>query len=131
MLLAFILPASVFSISIFCIGLFLIGCKIGCKIGEIIDPLYGKLGLFEVTDPHDKTLDQEVQWNDGYYIEGLDRCANIQNIINEQLLYHPAIIRAGQEDKIDEAIKLIGNVYQTIGAMQFFEEKEDDKINKG
>ena len=55
-------------------------------------------------------------WNNGYYIEGLDRCNTILTLIEELLVDHPSTEKVpGIASKIEQASDLIMSVYQDIG----------------
>lgn len=52
----------------------------------------------------------------GHYIEAVDRCHCINEIIDTILLQHPAIAQnATWKKDIEKAQELIGKVYQEIG----------------
>lgn len=64
---------------------------------------------------------QKIDWNDGYWVEGLDRAYTL-TVIFEQLLgnkvngYHPAIVRAGLQQECDAVSLQIADLYTSIGA---------------
>lgn len=64
---------------------------------------------------------QDAEWNDGYWVEGLDRAYTL-TFMFEQLLgnsangYHPAIVRAGLQRQCDAVSLQIADLYTSIGA---------------
>jgi hypothetical protein len=62
-----------------------------------------------------KKLLDAVDWNDGYITEGLDRCHTIQVMLQELLVDHPAVLKAGVWTEISEASSRIFDAYQKIG----------------
>jgi len=61
--------------------------------------------------------DSEIEWNDGYILEGMDRCHSVMVMIGELLDEHPAIVRSGVQEKLESATDLIMDCYQTIGQL--------------
>lgn len=57
------------------------------------------------------------EWNDGYIIEGCDRCHNAAELVDNWLAEHPAIIKAGQQENIDKAMELLMEAYQAVGQL--------------
>ena len=79
-----------------------------------LNPLdYKKLNDLDVPD-----------WNDGYYLEGMDRCHTIMTMMDQLLREHPSIKRVGLDDKFDSAFDLIYEMYQAIGIY------EDEELTK-
>lgn len=64
-----------------------------------------------------KELLQSVDWNDGYITEGLDRCHTIRMLIEELLVDHPAVLKAGVWTEVSEAASRIEDAYQMIGGL--------------
>jgi len=56
-------------------------------------------------------------WNDGYIVEGCDRLHVVECIIEQHIISHPAIIKAGAKAKIDAAQTLLTEAYQMVGAL--------------
>ena len=61
--------------------------------------------------------DEDFEWNDGYITEGLQTCHIIMGLLDEHLQEHPAVIRAGKQSEIEEAIDRVMVVYQSIGRL--------------
>ena len=57
------------------------------------------------------------EFNEGHIIEGLDRCHTIMILMDEIIIEHPAVIKAGVNDDLLEAQGLIMKAYQAIGAL--------------
>lgn len=55
--------------------------------------------------------------NEGYIIEGCDRLHVVDCMIEEHIADHPAIIKAGAKDKVDQAQELLTEAYQMVGAL--------------
>ena len=51
-----------------------------------------------------------TEWNDGYITEGLDRTHILMSNMDDYLLDHPAIVKAGMNDNVKEAIELLSEV---------------------
>ena len=62
---------------------------------------------------------EEVEWNDGHILEGLDRCHTLLVLIDQLLNEHPAIIKAGMEENLSKAEEMIVDIYQEIGRLDF------------
>ena len=61
-------------------------------------------------------------WNDGYWIEGMDRCNTILILIESLLDAHPAIERTkGGSEKVKKAGEILAELYQDIGAASYKE----------
>lgn len=58
------------------------------------------------------------EWNDGYYLEGMDRIHVATCGIEDHILEHPSVIKAGGSEKIALAIRLLSEVYQEIGKIE-------------
>lgn len=69
-------------------------------------------------------LEESFLWNDGYYLEGMDRLHTIQVMIEKLLSYHPAIILSGNQNSIDKVQKLLNDIYQSIGNMEYEDGEE-------
>jgi len=122
------LPTKIFTVLFICLGGWYFGTRVSDFLCDFYDENFNS-NKDDGTDVNGNLPVEEVDWNDGYIIEGLDRCYNIRDIIQSQLLCHPAVLRAGQEDKVKEAIMLIGRIYLSIGTIQC-EGEENDKSNK-
>ena len=61
----------------------------------------------------------DTEWNDGYYLESMDRIHTIQIMIDNLLDQHPAIVKlkCGQE-RVDLVQDMLGDIYQDIGKME-------------
>lgn len=59
----------------------------------------------------------EPAWNDGYILEGLDRTHNLLCNVDEWLYDHPAILKAGMNDKVKEVVETLMEVYQAVGRL--------------
>ena len=70
---------------------------------------------------------REEDWNDGYYIEGMDRCHTVCVMIEELLLHHPVVKKCEVSFYIEEAERLISRAYQKIGSLSH----EDKKLTSG
>lgn len=57
------------------------------------------------------------EYNLGHLIEGYDRCHTIVVMINELLNEHPAIIKSGQQWRIDKALEFITDAYQGLSVL--------------
>lgn len=58
------------------------------------------------------------EWNDGYILEGMDRCHTIMLMIEELLSGHPSVVKTKNQWNIDNASKMIMSVYQDIGSLR-------------
>ena len=63
-----------------------------------------------------------TEWNDGYITEGLDRTHILMSNMDDYLLDHPAIVKAGMNDNVKEAIELLYEVYQCVGRLDLEDE---------
>jgi len=61
------------------------------------------------------------EWNDGYILEGQDRCHTILVMIDNLLYQHPAVIRADVEILFNAARNNLIVLYQQIGNLDFFD----------
>lgn len=61
--------------------------------------------------------DDAQPFNDGHIVEGLDRCHTLMTMLDQLLDQHPAIIKAGAQDEVSEALQLIMDAYQKIGEL--------------
>ena len=96
--------------------------KLGGLVGHEWRPCNDSINLSKWIDLAE--LEQQlaaVEWNDGYWVEGLDRAYTL-TVMFEQLLgnsaagYHPAITRAGLQQQCDAVSEQIADLYQLIGA---------------
>lgn len=69
-------------------------------------------------------LDNDFEWNDGYYLEGMDRIHTIHVMIEELLNKHPMIVLSGGQKVIDDIQNKLSSVYQFIGAMEYEESQK-------
>ena len=60
----------------------------------------------------------DPEWNEGYALEGLDRTHIIMCMVNEFLVGHPAVVKAGLTCKVEVAANLLMEVYQAIGQLE-------------
>lgn len=58
-----------------------------------------------------------TEWNDGYITEGLDRTHILMSNMDDYLLDHPAIIKAGMNDKVKDVVDTLMTVYQAVGRL--------------
>lgn len=65
----------------------------------------------------DVTQDEDFVWNDGYVLEGMDRCHTIMVMMEELLVNHPSILRSEQSEEVDKVISDVMDIYQKIGLM--------------
>jgi len=70
---------------------------------------------------------EEIEWNDGYWFEAMDRVWCTAHTIEELLFEHPAIMRAGLNDDIEAILTKMHNIYQAIGIAEFREEQKKKK----
>ena len=68
-------------------------------------------------------MSEEQVFNEGHIIEGLDRVFIAQCNLDEFVLDHPAVMKAGCNQKVEEAIRLLAEVYQEIGQLSEYMEK--------
>lgn len=68
-------------------------------------------------------LPTNFEWNDGYYLEGIDRVHTIQVLISEILDQHPAIVLSHHQEDIDIIQDMFSKIYQDIGAMEYEKSK--------
>ena len=65
---------------------------------------------------------EEVEWNDGYYLESMDRIHTIQIMAEELLNGHPAILKLKcGEERLELIQDMLYDLYQDIGKMEFEE----------
>jgi len=77
-------------------------------------------------DEHPDQPIEKADWNDGYYFEASDRCHSILIMIDELLMWHPAVLRVdGVSDKIKQASRLISEANQDI--CQYEHEREGEQ----
>ncbi|TDX23714.1 hypothetical protein DFO67_12431 [Modicisalibacter xianhensis] len=67
----------------------------------------------------DREQDGDFVWNDGFWTEGLDRCATIRLMMETLLEGHPAIKRAGAQALIAQALANLDDAYQLVGQEAF------------
>ena len=100
--------------------------KLGGQFGNEWRPCNDSINLNKWLDLAELDLSlQEAaaidNWNDGYWVEGLDRAYTL-TVMFEQLLgnsaagYHPAIVRAGLQHQCDAVSLQIADLYTAIGA---------------
>lgn len=70
------------------------------------------------------TCHEDVEWNDGYYFEAMDRCHTMMVMISEILDGHPAIQKVGVQKNIDKAVENIMHAYQKLGEADFYKDEE-------
>lgn len=56
------------------------------------------------------------KWNDDYWVEGMDRCYTIAQMMELLLLGHPSVIATDSEEAVIRAIEILNEVHQDIGA---------------
>jgi hypothetical protein len=64
-------------------------------------------------------LAKDFEWNDGYYLEGMDRVHTIQVMISEILDQHPMIVLSNNQEKLEKIQRKLTEIYQSIGAMEY------------
>lgn len=57
-----------------------------------------------------------MNWNDGYYLEGVDRVHTIRVMIEELLDNHPSIKRLQLSDELEDVQKILGGISQKLAA---------------
>lgn len=63
-----------------------------------------------------KEIDKESQnFNDGYWLEGMDRVSCSIHMIETLILDHPSIQKAELTGEIENIIEKLDNVYQQLG----------------
>ena len=68
-------------------------------------------------------MNEEVEWNDGFILEAMDRLHVVQCNIGDHILEHPAIKKADVEDHIQQALDHLMAAYQLVSNI---EEEEND-----
>lgn len=58
---------------------------------------------------------EDFEWNDGYWTEGLDRIHNIGCIVDMMLTGHPAVVRAELSENVEDLLSNLGALYQKMG----------------
>lgn len=56
----------------------------------------------------------EFEWDDVMWVEGLDRILSVSNIAHCMLADHPAIVRAGMKNDIEELVKCMDALYEKM-----------------
>lgn len=56
--------------------------------------------------------------NDGHLVEGLDRLHIVMCLIDDHVVDHPAIKKAGVAHNIESALDLIMDAYQAVGRVE-------------
>jgi len=59
----------------------------------------------------------DQKFNAGHIIEGCDRLHIIGEMIENLLVSHPAILKAGVERNISKAADILASCYQSVGAL--------------
>lgn len=72
--------------------------------------------------------DDPQPYNPGHRLEGLDRCSNISNLINDTLADHPAVLKAGAQGLVEGAIEQLTEAYRLIGLLNDDEESGDTEL---
>lgn len=62
--------------------------------------------------------DDTNEWNDGYILEGMDRCHTIMLLLDQLLDSHPSVIKAGQEIQLEVVSEVVMEIYQAIGRLE-------------
>ena len=57
------------------------------------------------------------EWNDGYTTEGCDRLHVIMCNLSDYLVEHPAIVKAGAEIEVQDALDNLMEAYQKVGRL--------------
>lgn len=68
-------------------------------------------------------MSEQQEFNDGHIIEGLDRLNSLMVMSHELLENHPAIIKAGLQDRLSKLQASIMDMYQAIGQLEEQEQK--------
>ena len=62
-------------------------------------------------------MENEIEINDGHYLELMDRLHVVNCTIDDHILNHPlAEVNKDVQNKIDEALGLLMEAYQMIGS---------------
>ncbi len=65
-------------------------------------------------------MDNQDDWNDGYWLEAMDRCSTISVMIDELLIKHPGVLRTPDgEQMIEECLRKVQKLYQAIGLAEY------------
>ena len=59
----------------------------------------------------------DKEFNEGHIVEGVDRIHTIIVMIEELLIDHPAIVKAGVSHDILEAQEILTTAYQKVGML--------------
>ena len=75
--------------------------------------------------------DDRIEWNDGYWVEGLDRIHTIQTMVDSLLVcsnagVHPSVLRAGLEDDIYMIQSILNLCYQKMAMASDKEQDNED-----
>lgn len=57
-------------------------------------------------------------FNEGHIVEALDRCNTLLTLIDELLYMHPAIIKAGCNDRVESLAEELADIYTEIGNLK-------------
>ena len=66
-------------------------------------------------------IKRDNPFNEGHIVEGMQTCHIVMSIIDSELSEHPAVIKAGFTEEVDEALDKIMQVYQAIGNLTEWE----------
>lgn len=73
----------------------------------------------KVTLRSEKELEElynKPTWNDGYWLEAMDRCNTVSIMLDQLLNKHPAVLRTPNGQKmLEKSIDQVQKLYQTIG----------------
>ena len=63
-------------------------------------------------------MDEEsVEFNDGHILEGCDRLHVAMSTISAHIDDHPAIVKAGAQSDIEQALASLMEAYQKVGSL--------------
>ena len=90
-----------------------------------LDNWPGNLIKEEREHPETKLL-EEVEWNDGYYLEGLDRCHTIIIMLDELLVNHPSVLKTKTSINLENIFDELHYVYNKISMLDFEESEKEN-----
>ena len=89
--------------------------------GEQYEIIHSFNTPFIPTDHHAVIINKQgvdhFTWNDGYVSEATDRFHTLMVMINELIVDHPAVIRAGLTSNVTEITDKIYNCYNTVSQL--------------
>lgn len=62
--------------------------------------------------------DSDIQeFNEGHIIEGCDRLYTATHLINDLIVFHPAVIKADVQKQVEDACSLLFEAYQGVSSL--------------